>query len=108
MIVMVMIGLACYGSNTLMSSYTFGMILRFFYGMAMGMVGPPVTESIMGSVPKERAGVGSAVNDTTRQVGGALGVAVLGSIFASRYHKAMDRAATLPIGLRHAAVLRAV
>jgi EmrB/QacA subfamily drug resistance transporter len=99
---MVMIGLACYGSNTIMSSYTFGMVLRFFYGMAMGCVGPPVTESIMGSVPKERAGVGSAVNDTTRQVGGALGVAVLGSIFASRYHAAMDRAA-LPLGLRHSA-----
>jgi hypothetical protein len=39
----------------------------------------------MGSLPREKAGVGSAVNDTTRQVGGALGVAVIGSIVASRY-----------------------
>src|SRR5699024_5041740 len=45
----------------------------------------PATESVMGSVPLEEAGAGSAVNDTTREVGGALGVAVLGSIVASMY-----------------------
>ena len=45
----------------------------------------PATESVMGSLPREKAGVGSAVNDTTRQVGGALGVAVIGSIVASVY-----------------------
>ena len=45
----------------------------------------PATDSIMGSLPREKAGVGSAVNDTTRQVGGALGVAVLGSLLASAY-----------------------
>jgi hypothetical protein len=45
----------------------------------------PATESIMGSLPLAKAGVGSAVNDTTRQVGGALGVAVLGSVYTSIY-----------------------
>jgi hypothetical protein len=39
----------------------------------------------MGSLPKEHAGVGSAVNDTSREVGGALGVAVLGSLLTSLY-----------------------
>ena len=39
----------------------------------------------MGSLPREKAGVGSAVNDTTRQMGGALGVAIIGSIVASAY-----------------------
>ena len=39
----------------------------------------------MGSLPLGKAGVGSAVNDTTRQVGGALGVAVIGSVLASIY-----------------------
>jgi MFS family permease len=43
----------------------------------------PATESIMGSLPLAKAGVGSAMNDTTRQVGGAVGVAVIGSVFAS-------------------------
>jgi EmrB/QacA subfamily drug resistance transporter len=52
-------------------------------GMALAMT--PATDSIMGALPREKAGVGSAVNDTTRQVGGALGVAVIGSILASRY-----------------------
>jgi hypothetical protein len=39
----------------------------------------------MGSLPEDKAGVGSAVNDTTRQIGGALGVAILGSIVSSGY-----------------------
>ena len=49
----------------------------------------PATESIMGSLPREKAGVGSAMNDTTRQIGGAIGVAVLGSIVASTYQSQM-------------------
>jgi EmrB/QacA subfamily drug resistance transporter len=51
----------------------------------MGMVMAPATESIMGSLPRNKAGVGSAMNDTTRQMGGALGVAVIGSVLASAY-----------------------
>ncbi len=51
----------------------------------MALVMPPATESIMGSLPPAKAGVGSAVNDTTREVGGALGVAVLGSVMSSTY-----------------------
>ena len=51
----------------------------------MGLAMAPATESIMGSLPLAKAGVGSAMNDTTRQIGGALGVAILGSIFASSY-----------------------
>jgi EmrB/QacA subfamily drug resistance transporter len=51
----------------------------------MGMTMAPATESVMGSLPREKAGVGSAVNDTTRQVGGALGVAIIGSVVSSVY-----------------------
>ncbi len=51
----------------------------------MGLVMAPATESIMGSLPPAKAGVGSAMNDTTRQMGGALGVAVIGSILATSY-----------------------
>ncbi len=58
-------------------------------GMSMAM--PSATESIMGSVPKEKAGVGSAMNDTTRQAGGALGVAVLGSVLASGFTAELSR-----------------
>ncbi len=51
----------------------------------MGLTMAPATESIMGSLPRARAGIGSAVNDTTRQVGGALGVAIIGSVMSSIY-----------------------
>jgi EmrB/QacA subfamily drug resistance transporter len=54
-------------------------------GLGMGNIMAPATDSIMGSLPRAKAGVGSAVNDTTRQVGGAVGVAVFGSLLASRY-----------------------
>ena len=51
-------------------------------GTGMGLTMAPATESIMGALPLAKAGVGSAMNDTTRKVGGALGVAVLGSVLA--------------------------
>ena len=51
----------------------------------MGLTMAPATESIMGSLPRAKAGVGSAMNDTTRQVGGALGVAIIGSVMSSVY-----------------------
>ena len=53
--------------------------------LGMGLTMAPATESIMGSLPLAKAGVGSAMNDTTRQVGGALGVAVIGSVLSSVY-----------------------
>lgn len=56
----------------------------------MGLTMAPATESIMGSLPPARAGVGSAVNDTTREVGGALGVAVLGSVLSSIFAGRMN------------------
>lgn len=48
---------------------------------------PSLTATIMSAVPRERAGVGSAMNDTTRELGGALGVAVLGSLVTTRFHR---------------------
>ena len=51
----------------------------------MGLSMAPLTSSIMSSIPLGKAGVGSAVNDTTRELGGALGVAVLGSLLQSTY-----------------------
>jgi hypothetical protein len=66
--------------------------------IGLALVMPPATESIMGSLPLAKAGVGSAVNDTTRQVGGALGVAVLGSVMMSTYRpRVSDAIAGLPL-----------
>jgi EmrB/QacA subfamily drug resistance transporter len=54
-------------------------------GGGIGLTSAPATESIMGAVPAAKAGVGSAINDATRILGGTLGVAVLGSVYASLY-----------------------
>jgi len=60
-------------------------IALFVMGMGMANVMPPATAAVMASVPREKAGEGSAISNTVRQVGGALGVAVLGSILTSAY-----------------------
>ena len=60
------------------------------FGLFLAMV--PATNSIMGSLPLGKAGVGSATNATTRQIGGALGVAVLGSILTSVYRSQIQSA----------------
>jgi EmrB/QacA subfamily drug resistance transporter len=52
------------------------------FGFGMGLTMSPATNSIMNAVPREKAGAGSAVNNTVRQVAGALGVAILGSVVA--------------------------
>jgi EmrB/QacA subfamily drug resistance transporter len=62
---------------------------QLLLGLGIALAMAPATESIMGSLPKEKAGVGSAMNDTTRQVGGAMGVAIIGSVFSSRYAPAV-------------------
>ena len=54
-------------------------------GTGLGLAFTPATNAIMGSVPPDKAGVGSAMNDLTREVGGALGIAVFGSIVTLRY-----------------------
>ncbi len=61
-------------------------------GLGMGATMAPATESIMSSLPLEHAGVGSAMNDTVRMVGGTLGVAVLGSLLSGRYGADMESA----------------
>ena len=69
-------------------------------GLGMGLTSAPATESIMGAVQTEKAGIGSAVNDATREVGGTLGVAVIGSVFASLYASELEAAgAALPAGV---------
>ena len=74
-------------------------------GVGLGATTAPATESIMGSVSLDKAGVSSAVNDTTRELGGTLGVAVVGSVFSSVYAHALDRGSVfgaLPPEAQHA------
>ena len=67
------------------------------YGLGMGLTSAPATESIMGAISRRKAGVGSAVNDSTRLIGGTLGVAVIGSVYASVYGSRLSGA--MPAGV---------
>jgi EmrB/QacA subfamily drug resistance transporter len=69
-------------------------VLTFIQGAGMANVIPPVTESIMSSLPREKAGVGSAISNTVRQVGGALGIAVLGSVLSAVYRNEISGSLT--------------
>src|SRR4029077_319391 len=63
--------------------YILGALCLSSSGFALAM--SPMTASIMSAVPARRAGAGSATNDATRELGAALGVAVLGSLAASKF-----------------------
>ncbi|MBV1850352.1 MFS transporter [Catellatospora tritici] len=76
----------------------------FLLGTSMANVMPPATNTIMASLPREKAGVGSAVSNTVRQVASALGIAVLGSIVAGIYRDRVEGATTaLPPAVRDVA-----
>jgi EmrB/QacA subfamily drug resistance transporter len=87
------------------TSYWVIAIQMVVLGTGMGLTSAPATEAIMGVVPKEKAGIGSAVNDATRLFGGTLGVAVIGSVAASLY--ASRLASSLPTGLPTPALIAA-
>src|ERR1039458_451925 len=59
-------------------------------GLGAGLLIPAATDSVLGALDQEDAGVGSAANSTALQVGGALGVAVIGSVLSTRYQSAMN------------------
>ncbi len=84
-LVLVAAGLFTFSFASTTSGYVLVAAVLVLVGLGMGFAMAPATDSIMGSLPPERAGVGSAVNDTTREIGGALGVAILGSITAASY-----------------------
>ncbi|HVV08523.1 MFS transporter [Amycolatopsis sp.] len=61
-------------------------VTYFVFGIGFGMVNPPITNTAVSGMPREQAGVAAAVASTSRMVGGALGVAVLGAVVTSRVH----------------------
>ena len=65
-------------------------------GYGIGTAMAPATDAIMGVLPEAKMSVGSAINDTTRVAGGALGIAVLGSLLASGYRGDMDSMSRVP------------
>ncbi len=80
-------------TSTVHTGYPFLALASVILAIGMGLAMAPATESIMGSLPPAQAGVGSAVNDTTREIGGAIGIAVMGSVassvFSSHLHASL-------------------
>jgi EmrB/QacA subfamily drug resistance transporter len=98
-------GLVVASTSTVTSGYPRVMVAMILMGAGMGLSVAPATESIMGSLPLHQAGVGSAVNDTSREVGGALGVAIVGSMLSSLYASNLNSKlpANVPTQVRDAA-----
>jgi EmrB/QacA subfamily drug resistance transporter len=86
------------------TSYVATGVGLLLFGLGAGMAMPAATDLIMSTLPPARAGVGSAVNDTVREIGGALGVAVIGSVAASSYtsdlQSRIDRIGGIPTSVR--------
>lgn len=103
---MFVVAIGTFLMSTISSGDSFLMVVFSMVVVALGMsfAMSPTTDLLMSSVPRNRAGMGSAMNDTTRELGGALGIAVLGSILASHYSsKIVTSVANLPGELKAAA-----
>lgn len=79
------VGLLVVANVTAATPYLLFVAPMVVISLGMGQAMPPSTSAIMTSLPMHKAGVGSAVNDTTRELAGALGIAVLGSLMTSGY-----------------------
>ena len=101
---LVAVGLLLLSTASLSSGYGLVVASLVILGFGMGNTMAPATEAIMGALPRERAGVGSAVSTTVRQVGGVLGVAVLGSLLSSVYGtRLVDTLRGVPAAIGNAA-----
>jgi EmrB/QacA subfamily drug resistance transporter len=97
-------GLALMATAGTGTTYFHLMVATVLMGLGMGLAMAPATDSIMSALPIEKAGVGSAINDSVRNIGGVLGVAVIGSIATSAFTSHMaDATAQLPSGAAGAA-----
>ncbi|MCU1393915.1 MAG: putative integral rane efflux protein [Ilumatobacteraceae bacterium] len=93
-LVLVAVALLVFSRVSDSSGYGLVALVLVIIGVGMGLAMAPATDSIMGSLPPEKAGVGSAMNDTTREIGGALGVAIMGSITAAVYAAKVSESAS--------------
>ncbi|HWW52128.1 MAG TPA: DHA2 family efflux MFS transporter permease subunit [Acidimicrobiales bacterium] len=82
---LVSLGFLSFSFLAVNTSYLYVLLCLFFLVSGIALTMSPMTAAIMSAVPPRRAGAGSAMNDATRELGAALGVAVLGSVAASRY-----------------------
>src|SRR6266568_4146808 len=96
-------GLALFGTATVDTGYGFVAACLTLMGAGLGMAMTPGLDAIMGAMPEGEFGAGSAVASTFRQVGAAIGVALLGDIYLNRYVASLHLPAALPAPVAHIA-----
>jgi EmrB/QacA subfamily drug resistance transporter len=104
MVVVVVVPLVLLTGITEMTNAGLIAVVLGFFGLGAGLGMPAMTDTVMAAVPERDAGVGSALNDVSRQLGGALGVAIIGSVVNDAYRSNLaDRAGDLDPRVVHAA-----
>lgn len=104
-LLLIAVGLLCLRLLEVQSSYLHLAWPLLVMSTGIGLCTAPTTSAIMGAAPDEKQGVASAVNDATREIGAALGIAVAGSILAGRYTSALaGELARFPEPIRERAV----
>jgi len=94
---LIAIGMLIFTTVTIDTDYNKLALIFFLLGLGMGLTMAPSTTLVMDSIPADKAGVGSATNDTSREIGGALGIAIGGSVLNEYYQRNMN----LPEGLEY-------
>ncbi len=96
-LVLMAVGFLILGQLAVDSPYWHFLLGLVFFGLGMGLSGTPSTTAITSSLPRSKQGVASAVNDTSRELGSAFGIAILGSVLNQGYRDGMvDAVAGLP------------
>jgi EmrB/QacA subfamily drug resistance transporter len=81
------------------TSYWFFAVALVVFGAGMGLAAPPATEAIVEALPPAKQGVASATNDVARELGGAIGIALIGSALTAGYRRSIDDSTALPAEL---------
>jgi len=84
------VGAAAFATLTAHSGFVPLLVAELVLAVGFGLAMTPATNAIVASLPTEKQGVASAVNDTTREIGTALGIAIMGSMFNSGYHRGLS------------------
>lgn len=99
-LILMAIGFGIFSQLRVETPYWYFVLGLVFFGLGMGLAGTPATTAITGSLSRSKQGVASAWNDTSRELGSALGIAILGSLLNQGYRDGMaDAVAALPAAM---------
>lgn len=102
-LVLVAAALWVLGGSDAQTPYLVFAVALWVLGLGMGLAMPPATTAITDALPRAEQGVASAMNDLTRELGGALGIAVMSSVAAATYRDLLVLPAQVPASVAHVA-----